>query len=224
VRRPRHLKSFGRAALLLEWEQRIDDAISQSVTAYASVAATLPGVTECIPAYASLLVRFSPQMVNRYDLGDRLLSMRVAPTTICGPFHRIPVCYADPFAPDAEVVCQHCGIDRQQLVRLHTAEIYRVYFLGYQPGFGFLGRTPEVLRVARRPSPRVRVPVGSVGLAGRQTGVYPTASPGGWQLIGNCPLPFLRADGLPRLRAGDQVRFYSISPDQHVEMTEQSQE
>ncbi|WP_273447647.1 5-oxoprolinase subunit B family protein, partial [Neolewinella agarilytica] len=118
-------------------------------------------------------------------------------------------------APDLLTAAETLELSTDELIGLHTNKDYLVYQLGYQPGFAFLGETDERLAIDRRASPRRSIPEGSVGLAGRQTGIYPTAGPGGWQIIGRCPWPMLGdGDDWSRLQAGDQVRFYAIGPDE----------
>jgi inhibitor of KinA len=150
-------------------------------------------------------------------MGDRLLTLPVtASVPVAGKRYELPVCYAPEFAPDGDWVGQVCRLGADELVELHTAVDYTVYFTGYRPGFSFLGPTHHRLRIGRRKSPRTAVPAGALGLADRQTGIYPTVSPGGWQLIGNCPLSMITAGGNARLEAGDRVRFVSISKDHHA--------
>ncbi|CAH1001923.1 5-oxoprolinase subunit B [Neolewinella maritima] len=220
-RRPRYIRPFGTTALLLEWEQRIDPEISRSVTAYGARLRTLPGVTECVPAYASLLVCIATPGRAVDEIREAIYDLDVTPVATTTPFlHRLPVCYDLAFGPDLPAVAEHADCTTDEVIRRHTGRSYLVYFLGYQPGFGFLGEVAAGLEVPRRVSPRTRVPAGSVGLAGRQTGIYPTASAGGWQLIGGCPLPMLRCDSsdVTRLRAGDRVEFYAVTQEEYAQL------
>ena len=208
---PRRIQDFGPQDLLLEWEQRIDPDINRSVLAYANYLETLDGVRECVPAYASLLVRVTK---DRQAWRETLYDLRLSnPGLPQGKLHRLPVRYGGIFGPDLDEVAAMTGLSVREVVDLHTGQEYLVYLLGFRPGFGFLGQLPAQLNVPRRGTPRPRVPAGSVGLAGRQTGVYPVDSPGGWQLIGHCPLPFLDAQGVSRLSAGDRVRFFLVDDD-----------
>ncbi len=209
MRLPHHLHSYGSDALLLTWEQRIDPAISRSVHDYARAVLAHPGVVECVPAYASLLVRFSLRKTSAYQLREYIYALRPAAVPAApSQRHLVPVCYD---GPDLEYVQDTLQLSFQELVALHTGTDFLVYQLGYLPGFAFLGETPPQLEIERRSTPRPRVPSGAVGLAGRQTGIYPSPSPGGWQLIGRCPIPLLQAGPAPtRFLAGDTVRFYAI--------------
>ncbi|WP_420459812.1 5-oxoprolinase subunit PxpB [Neolewinella sp.] len=213
MRLPRFVRPYGTSALLLEWEQRIDPAISASVNAYARALRPYELVEECVPAYASLLVTHRGGRQAAYALRELIFGLSPAEEQRSETVtHELPVCYGGEFGPDLEDVSTHCSLPPEEVIGRHTAVTYRVYFLGFQPGFGFLGELDASLEVPRRASPRTRVPAGSVGLAGRQTGIYPMDSPGGWQLIGRCPLPLLQTGpDTTRLRAGDRLRFYPIT-------------
>ena len=211
MRLPRHILPYGSDALLLNWEQRITPGISTSVHAYAAALLAHPAVLECIPAYASLMVRFVPPKISAYQLRELIFELRPSAARPQNSMvHDLPVLY-DGF--DLEFISGKLRMSKKRIISLHAATDYLVYQLGFQPGFAFLGDTKEELTIARRENPRPKVPAGSVGLAGRQTGVYPTDGPGGWQLIGRCPWPLIRSGPDPtRLRAGDQVRFRQVSP------------
>lgn len=191
----------------------MDPGINESVLAYARHLLTHPEVIECIPAYASLLVTTIGKPETDEAVREAIYSLKPRPREGEDTYlHELPVLYGGSFGPDFKYVAEHCNLMASELIRLHTSATFLVYFMGFRPGFGFMGQTDERLEVPRRNDPRTSVPSGSVALAGRQTSIYPDASPGGWQLIGRCPYPLLgdQAD-LTRLRAGDRVRFYSVS-------------
>ena len=125
----------------------------------------------------------------------------------------IPVCYGGAFGPDIEEVARHCGLTADLVAELHSSAVYEVHAIGFTPGFPYLAGLSEKLHAPRRATPRISVPAGSVGIGGRQTGVYPMSSPGGWQLIGRTPrLLFDVHRALPALlRVGDRVKFVPIS-------------
>ncbi len=210
LRRPRSISRYGPSALLLNWEQRIDPAISAGVHSYAAAIGAHPAVLECVPAYASLLVRFAAPRITASELSDFIYEL--TPISVAAPgrhTHKLPVCYD---GPDFEDTAKRLSLDPEALIDLHTSRNYLVYQLGFRPGFAFLGDTAPALEIDRHTAPRSHVPAGSVGLAGRQTGVYPTVSPGGWRLIGRCPVPLLRTGTDPILfRAGDLVRFHQVT-------------
>jgi inhibitor of KinA len=168
------------------------------------------------PAYCSLLVDFDVLKLSHNDLEmilrgylDRLQDVRL-------PEERqieIPVSYGGEFGPDLDEVASICGITPAQAVELHSSVTYVVYFLGFVPGFAYLGELPQALSMPRLATPRRNVPPGSVGIAGKQTGVYPFATPGGWRLIGRTTTAMFRPDRNNRslLSIGDRVRFVPIS-------------
>ena len=171
------------------------------------------------PAYCSLLVKFDPlkwrheqleQKLHRYL--ERLQEVQLPEP----PCVEIPVCYGEEYGPDLNDVADIHGITPEQAIALHTSKTYLVYFLGFVPGFAYLGELPEKLVTPRLETPRRKVLAGSVGIAGKQTGVYPCETPGGWRLLGRTPLAMFRADrdGLSLLSIGDRVKFTAISRQQ----------
>ncbi|PHN05311.1 5-oxoprolinase subunit PxpB [Flavilitoribacter nigricans] len=222
-----HFHTYGDRALLIRWEQRIDPAINTDVVRLdrAIAAAKIEGIQFSIPAYCSLTVGFHPDRITYEQLCDQIQSIRSKSSdpVAATPTNRqveIPVCYEGAFAPDLEWMCQRTGLDPSHIIQLHTGTLFRVYMLGFMPGFPYLGSLPSVLEAPRKETPRLRVPAGSVALAGLQTGIYPIESPGGWQIIGRTPLqvfdpsreePFL-------LRAGDEVQFKAIGSDEYEEL------
>lgn len=171
------------------------------------------------PAYASLLIDFDPFRLTHEELESIVAPLLSSPLLPCpepAPVLEIPVCYDGDFAPDLTSVAHHTSLSGEQVVALHSGGDYFVYFLGFSPGFAYLGGVPRELHVPRLASPRKRVSAGSVGLAGGQTGIYPHDSPGGWQLIGRTPLRmFVPSAELPsRLQLGDRVHFRRITRDE----------
>jgi KipI family sensor histidine kinase inhibitor len=167
------------------------------------------------PACASLLIDFDPLCTTHADVEElvrNLISSPVARVAPENPHVEIPVCYDAEFAPDLSTVAQYSGLSEKEVVAKHAAGDYFVYFLGFSPGFAYLGGVPEDLHVPRLATPRKHVSAGSVGLAGGQTGVYPNDSPGGWQLIGRTPMRMFdpSAASPSRLQPQDRVRFRRI--------------
>ena len=168
------------------------------------------------PAYCSLLVKFDGLRVSHDEVEAILREYLARLEEVKLPDPRqveIPVCYGGEYGPDLADVCALHGISPAQAVELHSSATYLVYFLGFMPGFAYLGELPKELVTPRLATPRRRVPAGSVGIAGNQTGVYPFATPGGWRLIGRTPVAMFRADReeLSLLSIGDRVRFAPIS-------------
>ncbi|MCY7437771.1 5-oxoprolinase subunit PxpB [Bacillus altitudinis] len=135
----------------------------------------------------------------------------------------IPVCYGGELGPDLEEVARINDLTPEEVVRIHTSGTYLVYMIGFAPGFPFLGGLSEKIAAPRRQTPRMSIPKGSVGIAGKQTGVYPISTPGGWQLIGQTPLSLFRpnAERPSLLKAGDEVRFVQLSEKEFFSMKEE---
>jgi len=174
----------------------------------------LPGVLNLHPAYASLLVSFDPLKTSHEAIEAAALEAEsheaIAPESL---LVEIPVCYGGEFGPDLEEVAKLVGLTADGVIAAHSEAEYKVYFLGFAPGFPYLGGLPPALAVPRLPQPRLRVPAGSVALGGGQTGVYPMSTPGGWRLIGRTPL-CLFDPGAARptlLEIGDRVKFRRIA-------------
>jgi inhibitor of KinA len=174
------------------------------------------GIRNLHPAYRSLLVKFDALKLQHDELEAILKEYldRLKEVSLPEPRQlEIPVCYGEEYGPDLNDVAAMHGMTPAQAIELHTSTTYLVYFLGFVPGFAYLGQLPEALVTPRLATPRKRVPAGSVGIAGNQTGVYPFATPGGWRLLGRTPMAMFRTDrdGFSLLSIGDRVRFTPIS-------------
>jgi len=179
----------------------------------------IAGVRNLHPAYCSLLIKFDALKLRHEELEeivrgyiDRMEKVRLPEPRLI----EIPVCYGGEYGPDLKDVAELHGMTADAASELHASTPYIVYFLGFAPGFAYLGEVAEELATPRLPSPRKSVPAGSVGLAGRQTGVYPIATPGGWRLVGRTPLKMFQPDRaeMSLLALGDRVRFVPISREQ----------
>jgi KipI family sensor histidine kinase inhibitor len=213
------LSALGDSGLLLTFGEGIDPALNQRVHQFAALAraAGLPGLLDLVPAYGTLAVHFEPRLWTWEALGaDLCARVPLAGTGTPAPREVVlPVCYGGEFGPDLADLARHCGLTPEAVVARHTGAEYQVYFLGFAPGFPYLGGLDPALAAPRRATPRDRVPAGSVGIAGLQTGVYPLATPGGWQLLGRTPLPLFDPSGEEPcwLRPGDRLRFEAIGED-----------
>ena len=211
------LVAAGDSAVVVEFEERIDPAVNARTIAFAEAVqgANLPGVRDVVPTYRSTAIYFDPLRTDSVALMACIEREAVKPPPAQATATvavRIPVCYGGELGPDLEAVAAFAHVGEDEVVRLHTSATYRVFMLGFVPGFAYLGLVDQRIAMARRSTPRVRVPQGSVGIAGVQTGIYPAETPGGWQLIGRTPLkPFDPSRPDPFLmKAGDAVQFYPI--------------
>ncbi len=182
----------------------------------AADAGRLPGLVEVVRALRSVTVHYDPRQVRRTAM-EAATRQALADTGDAEGgkerLWRLPACYEAQRAPDLEDAARTLGLSVAELVDRHVGAVFRVHMIGFLPGFPFMGDVPEGLRLPRRKEPRTRVPAGSVAIADRMTAVYPWESPGGWTLIGYCPVPLFSADW-PRpalLRAADRVRFEPVS-------------
>jgi inhibitor of KinA len=216
VEPPFRIVPAGDSAFLVEFEERIDAAVNASTVALAESlrVAAVPGVRDIVPTFRSVAVYFDPLKTETGRLVKLIESSAGTGSVIpaaAAPI-RVPVCYGGEFGPDLADVAAFAGIEPLEVVALHASRPYRVFMLGFLPGFAYMGAVDPRIAAPRRTSPRVRVPAGSVGIAGAQTGIYPADSPGGWQIIGRTPLkPFDLERAAPCLfAAGDAVQFYPI--------------
>jgi len=207
----------GDSVVIVEFEERIDPEVNARTIACANAidAARLSGVRDVVPTYRSVAVYFDPLHTDSDALMEavaREAERPAPPAATTAAAVRIPVCYGGDFGPDLTSVAAFAGLTPDEVLRVHTSATYRVFMLGFVPGFAYLGLVDERIAMPRHSTPRVRVPAGSVGIAGVQTGIYPAETPGGWQLIGRTPSkPFDPARGEPFLmKAGDAVQFYPI--------------
>jgi KipI family sensor histidine kinase inhibitor len=175
------------------------------------------------PAYCSLLVTFDPVLVDHVEVEAQLCEYEDLAESARAPKLKtveIPVCYGSEFGPDLDDVAKQHGLRPADVIRLHCSHVYHAYFLGFAPGFAYLGDLPDEIATLRLESPRKKVPAGTVGIAGKQTAVYPFTTPGGWRLIGRTPLKMFRPDRNPMelISMGARVRFRPITPEKFREM------
>ena len=207
----------GDSVVIVEFEEKIDPGVNAHTIACANAieAARIDGVRDVVPTYRSVAVYFDPLHTDSDALMERIAHEADQPAPAAAAAAaavRIPVCYGGEFGPDLASVAAFAGVSPDEVARMHSAATYRVFMLGFVPGFAYLGLVDERIAMPRHSTPRVRVPAGSVGIAGVQTGIYPAETPGGWQLIGRTPSkPFDPSRSEPFLmKAGDAVQFYPI--------------
>jgi inhibitor of KinA len=229
---PVRLLALGDTAWTVEFGERIDPALHARVLGLASALehareaapnGDFAGVVDVVPTFRSITVHYNPLVSDGERLGEALL--RLAQTSGLagsqGRHWRIPVCFDDDFAPDLDDLAQTKGLSRDAVIALMTAATFRVYMIGFMPGFPYMGGLPAELEMPRLASPRKAVPARSLAVAGEMCAVYPWESPGGWRLLGRTPVPmFSAADPVsPSLLAsGDRVCWQAIDRPQFLEM------
>lgn len=209
------IKPYGSNALLINFEQKINDEIHYLVQSYFNAINQFDEVIYQIPAYCSITIVFNQQLTDFNNLKSKIEKLIIKPDYIKpnSKIIEIPVCYEQEYAPDLEFLSEEIHLSPEKIISLHTSETYNVYMMGFLPGFPYLGQLPQKLECKRKSSPRMIVKAGSVAIAGNQTGIYPIDSPGGWQLIGQTPLKIFDALKVNSflLKMGDKVKFKSIS-------------
>lgn len=208
---------FGDAALTVELGETIDPAVNDRVLALADTirSAGWLGIVDLVPTYRSLTLHLDLRITDLTAVSAQVRNLAGSMSSAPLPPGRevtIPVLYGGVYGPDLEAVAAFAHLSVSAVIREHSTVRYRVYMLGFSPGFPYLGTVPERLAMPRLATPRPMVPAGSVGIAERQTGVYPMASPGGWRIIGRTPLSLYRPEDDPPclVNPGDVVRFVPI--------------
>ncbi len=210
----------GECTLYAVYPDRIDPRVNARVLALfrGLRERALPGIVELVPSYRALMISFDPVAIDDEALA-RLVIDTAATARPDGVERRtitLPVAYGGAHGPDLEAVARHAGLSTDVVIDRHTRPLYDVFFLGFTPGFPFLGGLEPSLATPRRATPRPRVAAGSVGIAGAQTGVYPVSSPGGWNIIGRTPVALFDhqrgVDAAVLLQPGDHIRFQPIDP------------
>ena len=210
------LMPAGDLAVVVEYGDEIDPAINSIVhRAVAAIErADIDGVVEVVPTYRSTLVYYDPFQAAFDDIAAALrgLSLDSGEAEDVRRVVEIPTLYGGDYGPDLPFVASNAGMSEQEVVEIHSGADYLVYAMGFSPGFPYLGGLDSRLNTPRLKSPRTSIPAGSVGIAETQTGVYPVASPGGWQLIGRTPLRLFDAESESPavIQPGDRVRFVPI--------------
>ncbi|SFM02036.1 inhibitor of KinA [Pelosinus propionicus DSM 13327] len=229
---------FGESAILIEFGKGIDPEIHSRVKVFTEDLDLnpLPAMIEYVSAFSSVTIFYNPMKVRKMqkDVPEEksLLTFEIVAAMVREKLCKlergadytpriveIPVCYGEEFGPDLQYVAECNKLTVDEVIHIHSHGEYLVYMIGFAPGFPYLGGMSETIATPRRQSPRMSIPAGSVGIAGMQTGVYPIATPGGWQLIGNTPVELFRLQDNPPtlLQSGDRIRFYPISRKEYEE-------
>ena len=215
----------GDTSLSAEFGNEISEEINAQIRAFtiALEKSGIPGIVELLPTYRACMIHYDPGVISYRALTKRLEgllgqlgSIEIPPSDVL----EIPVLYGGEMGPDMAFVAEHAGLSEQEVVDIHTSTEYLIYMLGFTPGFTYLGGMSDKLETPRLKQPRVKIPAGSVGIAGKQTGVYPIDSPGGWQLIGRTPVKMYDPDRetpiLPK--AGQYIKFRAIEQAEYDEI------
>jgi len=221
------ISNLGDSALIINFSHVITEGVNKKVLSlfHFFKIISLPGVIDIVPAYCSLIIHYDLRILNQKTVSNKTsvqtftdqVKKLVAENTELTAFSsrriKIPVCYAEKYAWDINEISKEKNIPVDEIIRLHTAKKYRVYMIGFLPGFAYMGEVDKQIAIPRKMQPRNKVEAGSVGIAGLQTGIYPLDSPGGWQIIGKTPVKlFTKENDDPvLLQAGDEIEFYSIT-------------
>lgn len=229
------MKPLGDSALIVQLGEGICPAIHEKVSNLSMLVEEHPfdGFIEAVPAYNNLTIYYNPHIVYLSQTNRALLTPY---QQVCNYIenltkkHRsekqlskkrvveLPVVYGGEFGPDLSYVAEYNGLSVEEVIQIHSGNEYLVYMIGFAPGFPFLGGMDERISTPRKETPRLAIPPGSVGIAGKQTGVYPLETPGGWQIIGRTPLDLFLPEMSPPtlLQSGDNIKFVPISPNKEL--------
>lgn len=219
------IKAFGDHALLINLEQSMEPGINQQILELDKAIhnKNIAGLLYTIPAYSSLTVAFDPGEIEIEEMKKAIAgivpSERKSEHTTQS--WKLPVCYDKEYALDMEALTGSLALSQEEIISMHTSVTYRVYMLGFIPGFLYLGNLEKRLNCPRRESPRISVPAGSVGITGLQTGIYPASVPGGWQIIGRSPVKtfFPEADDPFPIKPGDFLNFEQIRKEEFEQIS-----
>ncbi|MDT0607736.1 5-oxoprolinase subunit PxpB [Croceitalea rosinachiae] len=217
MRYPITIKPFGAHSILVEWPNNVADTILEDILQFNTFLETkLEGQWEFVPSYNSLALIQDSVISDFKILNNQLLEFyRELDYTKRTERHlwKLPVCYDLEFGLDLEEVSKKLNMSISDLISNHSSNEYTVYGIGFLPGFMYLGGLPQSLEIARKETPRLKVAKGAVGLAGKQTGIYPQESPGGWNIIGSCPIPIFNVNSEKPcfVSVGDKIKFEAIS-------------
>lgn len=220
-----HIEIAGENASIVYFGERADPAVAAQVQAACARIEAVLGDTliDLIPSYASILVIYDPALTDHLLVNSLLrttLSQQESAPDSVGRIVKLPVYYSEESGPDLANLAAASGIDLEQVIQIHSQTLYRVYAIGFAPGFAYMGEVDARIAAPRLSTPRTRVPTGSVAIADRQTAVYPAPSPGGWNLIGRCPIRMFNpaADPIMPVTTGDQVQFEPITKQQFFDL------
>lgn len=216
----------GDKALIIEFGDKIEEEVSNKIRELNLTIANsnILGIDEMVPTYRSLMVIYDPMFVGFDKLAEEIKDMENRMSGINLPVAKvveIPTLYSGEYGPDINFVAEHNNMSVEEVIKIHTSGEYLIYMIGFTPGFPYLGGMSERIATPRLQVPRTKIPPGSVGIAGSQTGIYPIESPGGWQLIGRTPVKLYdpyRSDPV-LLSAGDYIKFVSVTEKEYRDIS-----
>jgi KipI family sensor histidine kinase inhibitor len=224
----------GENALIIYFEEQNDDSFNANTSAKVQLAEHIirhameqelaQDIIDLVPSYASLMVMFNIMSTDHHHIRNKLRQLlqpinQLTKNKVAqgeGTIVELPVYYSTKSGPELSVIAQQAKLTIEQVIELHQAQEYRVYAIGFAPGFAYLGEVDERIATPRLNTPRMKVPKGAVAIADRQTAIYPSVSPGGWNIIGLCPINMFDANAKPTMpvNVGDRVKFKAISKDE----------
>jgi inhibitor of KinA len=225
------IKPMGDKAILIDFEPNIKEKLIEKLLNIKEFIENelVEEKVEVINTYCSLLIIYPNTIENLYDevlAIKALISNANIGKNISPNIFDIPVCYEEEFGLDLDHISKVKNLKISEIIEIHTTPIYTVYFIGFLPGFLYLGGLDERIRISRKTTPRMKVQKGAVGIGENQTGIYPKSSPGGWQILGNSPVSFFDKNTDPpcEILPGDKVRFYSISKPEYLKISNEMEQ
>ena len=224
------IKAAGDSSILIEFGTTIAPEINGRITAIVGMikGQQIEGIVDMIPSFCALLINYDPRVITYGQISERmekLVNLEIEGEESVVTIYEIPVCYGGEYGPDLEHIATHAGLSTDEVIQIHSGSDYLIYMLGFMPGFPYLGGLDDRIHTPRLENPRMKIPAGSVGIGGAQTGIYPMESPGGWQLLGRTPVQTYNPNReVPILfESGDYIRFIPIGEDEYVRILEQVQ-
>ncbi len=214
----------GDMAISVDFGNVIEEAVNNQVMRLKAMLkdSNIPGIEEMLPSYRALMICYDPHRISYAELSEKVVELqslgeKAASSAEAKVVRIIPCCYGGEYGEDLQGMEELTGLSQKEIIDIHAGTDYKIYMLGFLPGFVYLGGMDERIAAPRLESPRVAIPAGSVGIGGKQTGVYPIASPGGWRLIGTTPVKFYdpKAKKPILCNAGEYIRFQPVSKEEY---------
>lgn len=211
--------NLGGSTLLISWPEEISTEILHRVREMRLTIERLqlPGIIETFSTYCEIGIYYNPEILSEHLLKETILELKIdANQPTSGKLWTLPACYLNEYAVDLNGFCEAKKMGPEEVIQIHSETIYTLHFYGFLPGFMYLGGLDARLHIPRKSTPSTSVKRGSVAIGGSQTGIYPTSSPGGWHVIGYCPIPIFNVKNDPpcMFAPGDQIRFQPVSKDE----------